>query len=322
MSKMPYMRFFVDNWRSHMPLRMCSAAARGLWIDMLCIMHEAEPRGHLLIKGRAPTIPQLAKLFAMSEEECSAFLDELRENEVFSVKRNGIIFSRKMERDEIKASKNRDNGAKGGNPKLRYSDPEFELVDPTTDGNKTEIRESVNPKVIPPVNRSFNPPDNPQVKAHGVSHSHSQKEEQILRAPDPTTHARETARDKISDQANGQAGNVMPFDPPAPADDDGFSLFWAIYPRPENRVKAEAEWITQRLFTPAETIVAGARAFADAHKASGQERRFEPLPANWLKDQRWTDVIPPPDANKAMTDEQLEIAKLNEIRDRYRRGEV
>jgi hypothetical protein len=30
---------------------MCSIGARGLWMEMMCIMHEGEPYGHLLVSG-------------------------------------------------------------------------------------------------------------------------------------------------------------------------------------------------------------------------------------------------------------------------------
>lgn len=85
---------------------------------MLTIMHEAEPRGHLLINGRPLEARQLAALSGVSFDETVALLSDLELAGVFSRKKNGVIFSRRMEKDENKTRKLRENGKKGGNPSL------------------------------------------------------------------------------------------------------------------------------------------------------------------------------------------------------------
>lgn len=131
------MRFFPSDWRSDPALRMCSMAARGLWIEMLGVMHEAKPRGHLLVKSAPPTTQQLAIIVGCGETECADLIAELERNGVFSRKRSGVIYSRRMEADEIKSRKNRDNGRKGGNPALSLNDDK-----------KRENRQSDNRQVI------------------------------------------------------------------------------------------------------------------------------------------------------------------------------
>jgi len=130
MTKLPWMKFFPTDWRADPALRVCSLAARGLWIEILAIMHEAEPRGHLLVKGRSPTVEQLAVLTGSSTDECSRLEKELEIAGVFDRRKNDVIVSRRMEKDENLARKNRENGKKGGNPSLCY---------------KNEIRQSDNP---------------------------------------------------------------------------------------------------------------------------------------------------------------------------------
>lgn len=117
----PWMKFFPSDWRADPALRICGMAARGLWVEILAIMHEATPRGHLLVNGVQPTARQLAALVGAAADEVEILLAELEEAGVFSRKRNGVIYSRRMERDEIKASKNRANGRMGGNPALTAS---------------------------------------------------------------------------------------------------------------------------------------------------------------------------------------------------------
>lgn len=117
--KQPWFKFHTQDWRGDDGLRIVSLAARGLWIEMLAIMHEAPTPGYLVVKNGEPmTTAELAKVASCSEAEATAHLAELEKYAVFSRNRNGIIYSRRMVRDEIKARKSRDNGKMGGNPSL------------------------------------------------------------------------------------------------------------------------------------------------------------------------------------------------------------
>jgi hypothetical protein len=139
----PWLAFYPSDYRADPSLRMCSIAARGLWLEMLCVMHEAEPRGSLRIKGRGVTAPQLAVLAGASLHEVEALLNELETAGVFSRDDEGIIFSRRMVRDEAKFQKDRNNGKRGGNPLLlQAAEPEARLL-----GVKAPPNPGVNPGV-------------------------------------------------------------------------------------------------------------------------------------------------------------------------------
>jgi hypothetical protein len=84
-------------------------AARGIWIEMLCLMHEAEPRGHLLLNGRPVTDAQLAALAGVPADIAQALLGELEAAGTFSRTRAGVIYSRKMRRDTATSAKQRAN---------------------------------------------------------------------------------------------------------------------------------------------------------------------------------------------------------------------
>ena len=51
--KRPSFQFYPDDWRADNELHICSLAARGLWIEMMMIMHNATPYGTLLARGGA-----------------------------------------------------------------------------------------------------------------------------------------------------------------------------------------------------------------------------------------------------------------------------
>lgn len=118
MTATPWMKFFPADWRSDPKLRIVSMAARGLWIEMICIMHEAEHYGELTISGATIGSDQLARLVGESVDNVDTWLFELQSAGVFSIRKNGVIYSRRMEKDENKRRKLRENGKKGGNPSL------------------------------------------------------------------------------------------------------------------------------------------------------------------------------------------------------------
>ena len=122
--KLHWLKFYPADWRADLGLRQCSLAARGLWMDMLAIMHAAEPCGSLLVNGKPITAKQLAALSVASAADVARALDELREAGVFSIDDDGTIYSRRMRRDVAKAAEDREHGRKGGNPSLIVRDAE------------------------------------------------------------------------------------------------------------------------------------------------------------------------------------------------------
>lgn len=114
----PWVKFYTGDWRSDPALKICSLAARGLWIEMICLMHEALPYGHLLVNGNSPTDAQLGVLVGASPDQIAAMLGELESAGVFSRTRAGVIYSRKLTRMAKKAATARNNGRLGGNPNL------------------------------------------------------------------------------------------------------------------------------------------------------------------------------------------------------------
>lgn len=73
----PWMKFYFGDWRTDPRLKMVSRAARSLWLDMLSLMHNAEPYGFLLVDGVAPSQEQLARLVGDSERDVRKWLNEL-----------------------------------------------------------------------------------------------------------------------------------------------------------------------------------------------------------------------------------------------------
>ncbi len=112
MTKQHWSKFFWNDWRGDPRLRVCSFAARGLWMEMLCVM--AESGGYFLINGVKPSNEQTARLCAGSPEEVAGLLDDLERMNVFSINRDGVIYSRRIVRDQKKRGTAADNGKLAG----------------------------------------------------------------------------------------------------------------------------------------------------------------------------------------------------------------
>ena len=100
MRQAPAFQFYPADWRKDPGLRACSMAARGLWIELMCIAHESDEYGVLALNGRAMSPEQIARLVGESIKATVTLLKELEEAGVFSRDDKGAIYSRRMRADE------------------------------------------------------------------------------------------------------------------------------------------------------------------------------------------------------------------------------
>lgn len=128
MTERPYLKFYPSDWRGDPRLRMCSLAARGLWIDLISYMHEGSPYGHLTIDGNPISAHEdIASLIGRPVSEVRKAMAELQSRQVFSTTDDGVVFSRRMVRDHAKSVEGKQhaktrwgnrapNGSPNGNP--------------------------------------------------------------------------------------------------------------------------------------------------------------------------------------------------------------
>lgn len=140
-AKDPWFKFFPSDWRADPALRSCSLGARGLWVECMCIMHEATPYGHLKVNGRPVTDAALASLAGCQPDLLPDLIGELEIAGVFSRTGDGTIYSRRMTRDDKRRKTARKNGQKGGNEALKRPH--------VSDGQTREKTASDNPQVNP-----------------------------------------------------------------------------------------------------------------------------------------------------------------------------
>ena len=116
--KRPSFQFYPSDWLRDTALRTCSVGARGLWIDMICYMHEGNPYGVLKVGNKVILTPNLAAMIGATLEDTECWLHELESAGVFDRGKNGEIMCRRMIRDENLRNIRASGGKLGGNPDL------------------------------------------------------------------------------------------------------------------------------------------------------------------------------------------------------------
>lgn len=116
--KRPAFQFYPADWRKDPALSACSLSARGLWIELMCIAHEASAYGVLSINGKPMAPTQIARMVGESPAAVVKLLAELEDAGVFSRDEQGCIYSRRMVKDEHLRNVRADAGRLGGNPNL------------------------------------------------------------------------------------------------------------------------------------------------------------------------------------------------------------
>lgn len=250
MAKLPWFKWYPDAWLSDEKLRACCPAARGLWIDLLSLMHKNDRRGYLQLAGKPVTVQQLARMTGCEPDDVSLLLAELLNSGVASATDDGIVYSRRMVDEEQKREKCSEAGKRGGgNPRMRYqgdaNDEDWALKGSTKGSTKGSSK--VGPKV--PLTSNLSPLED------GV-------------------------------KEGGQGGRNRGRGIPAP----GFERFWAAYPRRVAKQDALKAWDKLQPDAELLEKLLGAieRQKLDP-RSLGNDLQYIPYPASWLNARRWED---------------------------------
>lgn len=114
---------------------------------MLCLMHDAEPYGHLCAGSKVINEATLARMIGCKERELRKYLAELEQASVFSRTPAGVIYSRRMLKDVELSETRSASGAMGGNRALGadYNVPGYVYLMSRADG-KHKIGISAHPE--------------------------------------------------------------------------------------------------------------------------------------------------------------------------------
>lgn len=132
----PWIKFYPKDYLSDLELATCSAAAQGVYMRLLCLMHVSNEYGFVLINGCVPATKTYAKLLQLRTPTCTKAVAELLDKGVLKQDERGALYSKRMLSDREKREVMRERGKLGGNPAL--------------------VNPKVNPKVKPEQNKKEN----------------------------------------------------------------------------------------------------------------------------------------------------------------------
>lgn len=104
MAKLPYLPLYTGDWRKDPALTLCMPATRGVWIDLLCAMHDLDRSGEL-----CGTLDELARVARCSTLDLTQALTDLQNKRAAEVReRNGVYYvrNRRMHRESEKRKAN------------------------------------------------------------------------------------------------------------------------------------------------------------------------------------------------------------------------
>ncbi len=116
--KAPAFQFYVNDWLSDPELRSCTVSTRGVFIDLMCLMHKSEVYGKLLINGIKPEDKQVRLLLRIHPKTYQRAVNELLSYGVLKTDPQGVYCNSRMIKDKALSDIARENGKKGGNPSL------------------------------------------------------------------------------------------------------------------------------------------------------------------------------------------------------------
>lgn len=155
--KNPHAIFYWNDWINDPALKLCSFAAKGLWMDCLSLAATCVPYGHLSVEGRPLSPKDLQRLLSGQNgtEEIASLLDELVSLGVASRTAKGVIYSRRMVRDRHRSNIATTLGQRGGNPHLVINSGKIREKPPR---DNRRVNPRVNPNTLSYTNITPLPP--------------------------------------------------------------------------------------------------------------------------------------------------------------------
>jgi hypothetical protein len=290
--KLPYLPLFKDDWMASGNVRKCSETTRGVYVDLLCIMHDEKRRGSYALHDqelrhtntrsktqialskatgyqRLPYFAEfLVKRTGSSKTVILKALQELYQREIIVVEGDAIIqprmyrdngFLLATDTDETAAAPSAETTDGADAPKadsddLKNSDKKSAKKTSQKSTKKTRARASRERAHIHNGSESGN---------NNIDNSISNNSDENQKSPEKTPKAKITA-------------------PESPSFDD----FWDLYDKKRDRETSEKLWAKLK---PAdrEAIIA----YIPLYKEAEPRKKFRKDPTTFLRHRAWEDEI-------------------------------
>lgn len=102
MPGLPYMQFYVGDWKRSADVQSLPYSERGVWFEMLCLMHDSPQRGCLCQADGTPLADdEVARLLGLSKQDFTNALAVLLRSKVTERNQNGALINRRMVRERL-----------------------------------------------------------------------------------------------------------------------------------------------------------------------------------------------------------------------------
>lgn len=246
-------------------LRACSLEARGLWSDLLCVMHAGQSRGHLRTDAGTPMgHTHIARIAGIPTDRAEALIKELEDAGV-ATRRDGCLCCAWMIEDEKHRAYERDRKRSQRartRPPPQEQDRGGEAQATRTDAGTTTGQER----------------DSTRDSQRGVGGVLS------LSAQTPEKTELENPEVKrLTDKKNQSKARAQDETP-------GFDAFWDAWPkhhRKEERAKCLAKWQQYGLEHRTSEVLQGLDLWKRSQEWDREGGRFIPAPHPWLNKRKW-----------------------------------
>ena len=112
---LPYMPFYIGDWRKATDVQALPLETKAIWFEMLLYMWESTERGFLTVNGKPIPESALARMLGLPEDLLKQNLKHLSDFGVSSIRESdGAIYCRRMVRDQEIREKRQKAGSLGG----------------------------------------------------------------------------------------------------------------------------------------------------------------------------------------------------------------
>lgn len=146
--KRPSFQFYPGDWRRDPGVQALTFHDRGVWIELLCIMHESSERGFLILNGKPMSEDTIARVLGLDKQILTTTLSTLLDFGVIRLRESdGSYYSKRMVEDEKLTEIRRQAGKQGGNPVLLNQKSTTRLKQKSTPSSSSSSSNALKKKV-------------------------------------------------------------------------------------------------------------------------------------------------------------------------------
>jgi len=142
--RLPAFQFYPADWRKDPGVQSLDFETRGIWWEIICLLHESDERGVLLLNGKPMPEDALCRLLGLDKQKLTTALTTILTYGVAKRRESdGALYSKRMVADENLRQIRKLAGSKGGNPLLLNQKPTSQVKQKSTPSSSSSSSSSI-----------------------------------------------------------------------------------------------------------------------------------------------------------------------------------